>query len=128
MALAWLLAAVFLTTAAVLLLHGDKPGALLAALATLASIAVGSHTSLARPRLAAGKSGIRIRTLGGSYEFAWDEVEIRAAATQRLGRSSNTLEIDTGDRPPHLVVFGRFELDAEPAEVIDTLQDLRPRS
>lgn len=123
---AWLLTAVLLATAVLLLRHGDRPGALLSALATLATAAAGCHTSLARPRLAAGENGLRIRTLGGSYELAWHEVSVHTATAQRLGRTSNTLEIDTGDTPPHLVVFGRFELGAEPDDVLDTLQNLRP--
>lgn len=125
--LAWFLAAVLLVTAAVLLLHGDRPGTLLSVLAMLAAAAAGYYTSVARPRLAAGETGLRIRTLSGSYEFDWDEVDVHTAAAQRLGRTSNTLEIDTGDNPPHLVVFGRLELDAEPPDVIEALQNLRPR-
>ena len=126
--LSWLLAFGLVMTVIVLFRHGDGPGALLTTGAVVGACAVGCYTSFPRPRLAADDAGIRVRTLGGSYELGWDEVEISTVTTHRLGRPSHTLEIDTGEQPPHLVVFGRFELAADPADVLDTLEELRRHS
>lgn len=120
-------AAVFAAVAVVLLFRGDTAGPLLFAVATVAALALGGYTSFGRPRLAADSAGLRVRTLGGTHAFAWDEVRTTVVTTHRLGRDVRTLELDTGDRPPHLIVFGRLELDADPADVLETLDTLRPQ-
>lgn len=117
----------FAAVAVVLLLRGDAAGPLLFAVATVAALVFGCYTSFGRPRLAADSAGLRVRTFGGTHELAWAEVRAKIVTTRRLGRDVRTLELETGDRPPHLIVFGRLELDADPADVLETLNTLRPR-
>lgn len=124
--ISWVLAPAFAAVAVVFGLGGDAAGPLLFAVATLAAVAFGCYTSFARPRLAADSTGLRVRTLGGRHDFAWGEVRAKVVTTRRLGRDVPTLEIDTGNKPPHLIVFGRLELDADPANVLETLDTLRP--
>lgn len=123
---AWAAGAVFAAVTVVLLLGGDTAGPLLFAVATLGAVAFGCYTSFGRPRLVADPTGLRVRTLGSAYGFAWGDVRTKVVTTPRLGREVRTLEIDTGDRPPHLIVLGRLELDADPADVLETLDALRP--
>ena|GEM_PF-1576918 len=126
--LSWLLVLGLVITVTMLFRHGDAPGALLTTGALMGACFAGCYTSFARPRLAAGDAGIRVRTLGGSYELGWDDVEISTVTTRRRGRPSHTLEIDAGEQPPHLLVLGRVELAADPADVRDTLDELRRHS
>lgn len=108
-----------------MLLSGDRAGPLLLAVATIAAIAFASYTGFARPRLAADHTGLRVRTLAGTHSFGWPEVSATLVTTRRLGRDVPTLELDTGDRSPQLIVLGKLELDAEPADVLDELNALR---
>lgn len=123
---AWVAGAVFAAMTVVLLIGGDTAGPLLFAVATLGAVAFGCYTSFGRPRLAADSAGLRVRTLGSTRDLAWGDVRTKVVSTRRLGRDVHTLELDTGDRPPHLIVFGRLELDADPADVLETLETLRP--
>lgn len=124
--LAWALSAACAAVSVLRVLNGDRAGPLLFAVATLLVAAFACYTSFARPRLAADRSGLRVRTLTASHDIAWGEVVTRTVTTHRLGREVRTLELDTGDRPPHLIVLGRLELGADPTDVLETLDALRP--
>lgn len=117
----WVSAAAFAVLAVLTLLAGNNTGPILLGLAALATAALGCYTSFARPRLAADRTGLRIRTLLGTHDFGWAHVTAKVATTRRLGREVHTLEIDTGEHAPHLVVLGRLELDAEPADVLEAI-------
>ncbi|MGH3451943.1 MAG: PH domain-containing protein, partial [Haloechinothrix sp.] len=93
----------------------------------LALAAITAHALLVRPRLTADRHGIVVRTLSGSSRAQWAEVHARLASTRRLGRDVKTLELELGraDTEPHLIVLGRFELGAEPADVLDELERVR---
>jgi hypothetical protein len=104
----------------------DPPGrVLLGAVAVLLAVA-GVFTTVARPRLAADHEGIAVRGLTGTRRWTWAEVNVRLVRTRRLGRDSATLEVDAENaEPPALVVLGRFDLGADPEDVVDELLTLR---
>ena len=130
--LAWLGAAVAL---AWWLLIDDAPGRVLAATAMVGLIAAGVFGSLARPRLAVDAEGVTVRGLAGSRRWPWRQVRrVRVARHRRLGRDIPMLELDLLDavdptRPDdaaeRLVVLGRLDLDADPDDVLDSIQRLR---
>lgn len=122
---AWSFAAVCLLATALLLVSGDSAGPILLGTATIALVALACYTTFARPRLAADHAGLRVRTLAGIHRFGWSEVAVRLATTRRLGREVTTLEIDAAEHDPPLIVLGRLELDADPADVLSALDELR---
>jgi hypothetical protein len=82
--------------------------------------------ALLRPRLAAGPDGLRIVTgPAGRQALGWDRVERVTAGVQlRHGLRSALLEIDTADR---LYVLSTRELGADPTDVAQAVNALRPR-
>lgn len=121
--LGWLLTAACAVLAVVFGLAGDGPGAVLFAVLALVAALLACYTSLARPRLAADTDGLRVRTMGGAKRFAWPEVRVRLVTTRRLGRDVGTLELEAGET---LLILGRLELGADPYDVLETLDTLRP--
>lgn len=123
MVVAWVLA---VAAAVVAVFLGDPPGqVLLGAVALLLALA-GLFTTVARPRLAADQEGIAVRGLTGTRSWSWAEVNVRLVRTRRLGRDVATLEIDAENaHAPTLIVLGRFDLGAEPEDVVDELLALR---
>jgi Bacterial PH domain len=121
--LAWVLAVVAGGWAA---LTDDPPGrVLLGAVALLLALG-GLFATVARPRLAADHEGISVKSLGGTRRWTWAEVNVRLVRTRRLGRETATLEVDAENAdPPALVVLGRFDLGADPEDVVDELLTLR---
>ncbi len=84
----------------------------------------------ARRRLAADAQGFTLRGPGGARRVAWSQVvAIQAPLRRRRGLSSTSVEIDMDD--DGLVVLGRLELGADPADVAARLRALwaasRPR-
>lgn len=102
--------------------YADRMGQVFFGVAALALAAASAHGTLVRPRLAADRHGIRIRTVRGLVRLGWAGTRTRLRTTRRLGRDTATLEIDTDD---HLFVFGRLELGADPRDVLDVLSALR---
>jgi hypothetical protein len=109
----------------------DPAGRLFAAV-TVGVVAVCAvFVTRARPRLAATSAGIEVRGLSTPRRYGWDEVaQVRLLRTPGLARRSLTLEItvnpvgrDTGEI---LLIFGRLDLCADPRDVADTLERLRP--
>jgi hypothetical protein len=121
--LAWALAAAAGSWAA---FTHDPPGRVLLGTVALLLAACGVFTLVARPRLAADHEGIAVRGLTGTRRWTWAEVNVRLVHTRRLGRETSTLEVDAENaEPPALVVLGRFDLGADPEDVVDALLELR---
>lgn len=71
-----------------------------------------------RRRLVGGPRGLLIGTLGGRRLVPWSAVRaVECGRTKRMG--SATLEVDLVDE--ELLLFGRLELGADPADVAATL-------
>jgi hypothetical protein len=122
-ALAWVLAVAAAAWAA---LADDPPGRVLLGVVALLLALTGLYTTVARPRLAADQEGIAVRGLTGTRRWTWAEVNVRLVRTRRLGRESATLEVDAEHaEEPDLVVLGRFDLGADPEDVVEELLALR---
>jgi len=119
---AWALTALLLVGVVTDAVTGDHGGLVLFALATLAVGAFAAHSTLVRPRLAAGTEGLVARTLGGTHRLPWAQTRTRLRTTRRLGRDGVTLEIEHDDQ---LYVFGWLDLGEDPREVLDVLSTLR---
>jgi hypothetical protein len=111
---------------------GDPAGRLLIGVTAVVLGFAAVYGTRARPRLVAGPEGIGIGGLRGLTSFAWPQVrQVKIVRTRRFGREVSTLEIETFgpgelDVGERLHVFGRLELGADPEDVNDTLQSLRP--
>ncbi|RFU21048.1 PH domain-containing protein [Geodermatophilus marinus] len=102
----------------------DPAGRVLVGAAALLLAALGTRDLLLRPRLSAGPAGVAVRTLGGTERLGRPDVRVRE--TRRWGVRSRLLELDTA-RPGHdgrLVLLGRRDLGADPADVARALHDL----
>ncbi|MPY78981.1 MAG: PH domain-containing protein [Actinophytocola sp.] len=106
----------------------DPEGALLLGVFTVASALATGYGLLIRPRLRADADGVHVRTLAGTDSAPWRAVHARLVSTRRLGRDSTTLEIEFDDvsDEPRLVVLGWLDLGADPDDVLDDLNRLRP--
>ncbi|MCX4469349.1 PH domain-containing protein [Micromonospora sp. NBC_01655] len=103
---------------------GDRVRLVLA-VATAVGLAGWAARDLLVPvRLAVDPAGITVvRGLAGRRRLPWDAVEaITVDRRPRLGLATEILEIDAGDS---LHLFGRYDLDAPPAEVAETLRAAR---
>jgi len=100
----------------------DLAGLLLVGLAGLFLVGLAIADTAVRPRLAADPEGLTVRTLGRRLAAPWAGIAVRLRPGRRLGATVHTLEIDVGDE---LVVLGRRELGADPADVADALARLR---
>ncbi|SFA81866.1 PH domain-containing protein [Amycolatopsis marina] len=118
----WLGAAAAASGSAYLALVADRTGALLFGVAAVALAAAAAHGALVRPRLAADHDGIRVRTLTSTRQWSWPEVRVRSTTTRRLGRDVSVLEIEADE----LLILGALELGADPRDVLDELNALRP--
>lgn len=98
----------------------------LGAALAVAVVAAGCLTYL-RPRLRADPGGITVRTLGGRHRWPWDRLSHRVTTSSRFGRTVPILEIEVpeADLTGGLLLLGRFDLGAEPAEVAEELEALR---
>ena len=114
---------------AVALVVLDAPGRLLVGAGALLLLALGVRDLLARPRLAADADGVDVRTLAGRQHLPWGRLRVQVRDGRRLGMRSRTLELDTSAGPDDdgvLVVLGRRDLGADPAEVARTLRAMDP--
>lgn len=100
----------------------DAAGRLLVGAAGLFLLGLAVSDAVVRPRLRADADGLTVRTLGRRLGGPWAAVAIRLRTGRRLGTAVHTLEIDVGD---DLVVLGRRELGAGPADVAEHLTRLR---
>jgi hypothetical protein len=107
----------------------DPAGRLIAGVAALGAGVAALFGTRARPRLRADADGLTVGGMFGSRHHPWPLVkDVRLLRTRRLGRETVLLEVDTvsaaGDE--RLLVFGRLDLAADPADVLDELLLLRP--
>jgi len=74
-----------------------------------------------RRRVVAGPRGLLIRSLTGTRTVQWWQVKnLALGANRRLGAASATIELDLHD--DDLLILGRTELGADPAEVLPELR------
>jgi hypothetical protein len=106
-----------------LALLADPGGRLLLGVAALGLLAVGAADVLLRPRLAADRAGIRVRTLVSRHHLPWSAIgRVEVDEHTRYGLTSRTLELEAGEL---FVVLGKRTLGADPRDVADTLARLR---
>jgi Bacterial PH domain len=96
----------------------------LAAVVTIGLAGWALRDLVAPVRLAADPDGVTVVVgFAGRRRLAWPEIErVRLDRRDRLGLRSELLEVDAGD---YLYLFGRYDLGAEPEEVLASLQALR---
>lgn len=107
----------------------DAPGRLLVGAGALLLLLLGLRDLVARPRLAAGPEGVEVRGWTGRRHLPWAGLRVAVRESRRLGMRIRTLELDTSAGPHDdgvLVVLGRRDLGADPAEVARALQSLDP--
>ena len=107
----------------------DAPGRLLVGAGALLLLVLGVRDVLARPRLTAGPDGVEVRSWTGRRHLPWAGLRVGVRENRRLGMRSRTLELDTAAGPLDdgiLVVLGRRDLGADPAEVARALRTLDP--
>jgi len=106
----------------------DAPGRLLLGVAGVV-VGVAALVGLrARPRLAADDDALVLRGPLGTRRWPWDRVDaVRVVRMRRLGLPAAYLEIDARDDDggERLLVLGRLELGADPADVAEALQGHR---
>jgi hypothetical protein len=105
----------------------DPLGRVLVGAAALLLLALAARDGLLRPRLSALAGGVVVRTLGGRRELPWAALQVRVRSTRRWGLRSRLLELDTAagaDDAGELVLLGRRDLGADPAEVAAALRAL----
>jgi hypothetical protein len=115
-----------LGTAALVL---EPVGRILVGAAAVLLLGLALRSALLRPRLAGGPDGVVVRTLTGRVVLPWSQVRVQVRETRRRGLRSRLLELDTAagrDDAGQLVLLGRWELGADPADVARSLQDGRP--
>ncbi|HEY7104262.1 MAG TPA: PH domain-containing protein [Mycobacteriales bacterium] len=106
-----------------LALLADPAGRLLLGIAALGLLTVGAADVLLRPRLAADRTGIRVRTLASRHHLPWSAIgRVDVDEHTRYGLTSRTLELEAGEL---LVVLGKRTLGADPRDVADTLARIR---
>jgi len=123
-AIGWGLAVLALLTA---LLSGENTTRLLMGVGTAFLLFLALHGTFVRPRLSVDDDGLAVRTLTGTHQFPWHEVKVRLVTTRRLGRESETLELDwQRGEDEHLTVLTRMDLGTDPRDVAEVLHALRP--
>ncbi|MGU3291272.1 PH domain-containing protein [Williamsia sp. M5A3_1d] len=117
--------------AAAALSGSDPAGLVIMGVAGLLLIGLGASSLLIRPRLAATRESLTIRTVTGRHTYPRESIDrIRVVSYPRLGRRVPNLEIDVVGEPTgdgldeKLVILGRWELGAAPVDVADALADL----
>lgn len=98
----------------------DPPGRVLAGLAGVGLLAFATVSWHARPKLAISPGGLSVRGWWSTRTVRRDEIRlIRVTEFRRIGRRVRLLEIDTTD--DRLTVFTRWDLGADPVDVLDAL-------
>lgn len=107
----------------------DAAGKGLIGTAAVLVLALVVRDVVARPRLSAGPGGVDVRTWTTRRHLPWPMLRVRVRETRRLGVRGRTLELDTAAGPDDdgvLVVLGRRDLGADPADVARALRALHP--
>jgi hypothetical protein len=104
--------------------HDDPVRWFLAATAGLGLAGWALRDGVAPVRFAADPDGVTVVVgFAGRRRLAWSEIErVRIDRRDRAGVRTKLLEIDTGDS---LYLFSRYELGAEPEDVLASLLALR---
>ncbi len=113
---------------ALLFSDGDPVRLTVGAVAAAGLVGWAGRDLVAPVRLAADAAGLWVsRGYAGRRRLDWAQVErIDLDSRTRRGLRTGTLEIDTGDA---LYLFGRYDLGAEPADVVEVLRAVhRPAS
>jgi Bacterial PH domain len=98
----------------------DAPGRLLTGIAAAGLILFASATWRARPKLAITPDGLIVRGWWRTQLLRRADIKIiRITEFRRLGRKMRLLEIDATDG--RLLIFSRWDLGADPLEVLDAL-------
>ncbi|GBG40969.1 hypothetical protein NJB14197_17390 [Mycobacterium montefiorense] len=98
----------------------DPPGRVLAGIAGAGLLVFAGGTWRARPKLAITADGLVIRGWFRTQVLQHSDIKIiRITEFRRLGRKVRFLEVETVD--DRLVLFSRWDLGAEPLEVLDAL-------
>jgi hypothetical protein len=100
-----------------------------ASVATLGLGLAALYGTRARPRLRVDAAGLSVGGLTGPRHHPWDQVrDVRVLSVRRLGRDATLLEIDLTDPAgaERLMVFGRLDLDDDPADVAAAVRAARP--
>jgi hypothetical protein len=107
----------------------DTPGRLLVGGGAVLLLALAARDGVARPRLTAGTDGVEVRTWTRRQLLPWAGLRVQVRESRRFGMRSRILELDTSAGPHDdgvLVVLGRRDLGADPAEVARALRTLDP--
>jgi hypothetical protein len=105
------------------LVAGDAVGLFLFGVAGFGLLVVAGADLLLRPRLAADREGVRVRTLSGSRRLPWPSLErVDVDELNRFGLASRALELEAAGQ---LIVLSRRTLGTDPREVADTLARIR---
>jgi hypothetical protein len=113
------IAGLILAIAAVTLVT-DPPGRVLAGIAGLGLLVFASLSWRARPKLAISPEGLVIRGWFRTQVLRRTDIKIiRITEFRRIARKVRLLEIDTAD--DRLLVFTRWDLGADPLDVLDAL-------
>jgi Bacterial PH domain len=96
----------------------------LAAVVALGLAGWALRDAVAPVRLAADPDGLTVVVgFAGRRRLAWSEIErVRIDRRDRLGVRTKLLEVDVGD---NLYLFSRYDLGAEPEDVLASLLPLR---
>jgi hypothetical protein len=114
-------------TLALAVLAEENTGRLLLGLAAVLLLFLALYGTIARPRLTADDTGLAVRGLTGRRHWPWHDVTVRLVHSRRLGRDSQSLELDCrSGEDEHLIVLTRLDLGTDPVEVADVLHALRP--
>ena len=98
----------------------DAPGRLLSGIAAVGLILFASATWRARPKLAITPDGLLVRGWLRTQVLRRSDIKvIRITEFRRIGRKMRLLEIDAIDG--RLLIFSRWDLGADPLEVLDVL-------
>ena len=104
----------------------DDAGRVLVGAAALLLLLLAVRDVLLRPRLATADDGLEVRTLTGRRVLPWGLLRVRVRTGRRWGTTVSTLELDTAAGPDDdgvLVVLGRWDLGADPADVAAALAE-----
>ena len=100
----------------------DPPGRLLAGVAGVGLLIFAGFSFRARPRLAITPLGLVVRGWWRTTTLRHADIKlIRITEFRRIGRKVRLLEIDTAD--DQLLVLSRWDLGADPLQVLDALTE-----
>lgn len=103
----------------------DGPSRLLFAVGVLVLVAFVVGDVAYSPRLEASAGGVVVRSPLVRVSLTWPQIEaVRSDTRARYGMRSTTLEVDAGET---LAVLSRRALGADPDEVAERINELRPR-